>query len=179
MKNFLKSFRSKICYNLLMVYLIYSLPTELNDDLLITIGTVDLAIFFKRYWAASKIYTTPPTSTSQDTFMNIIRYLSVEKKNILLTYAATNGYTQVTKLLLLDPQVDPSTIDIYSIWVNSLGWDVIDTIELLLSDPRVDPSLHNNFLIVLAAEHGKVDLVKLLLLDPRVDPAADFNTAIR
>ena len=155
MKNFLKSFRSKICYNLLMVYLIYSLPTELNDDLLITIGTVDLAIFFKRYWAASKIYTTPPTSTSQDTFMNIIRYLSVEKKNILLTYAATNGYTKVVRKLLLDPQIDPSTIDIYSIWVNSLKCkDTIDTIKLLLSDPRIDPAADKNFSIRFASSYG-------------------------
>lgn len=123
--------------------------------------------------------------------------------------AAMYGCAEVIKVLLLDPNVDPSRANNIAIrWaaenghievvkllladsrvdpssasndalVSTANKGHLNVVELLLSDPRADPSGQDNMAIIYAARNGDTDMVKLLLADPRVDPTAQSNRAIR
>ena len=92
--------------------LIYSLPQELNDDILIIIGNFKLAIKCKRFWAASQLYNCE-MDVSQEILMNLnlICYFDVNTKNDTVIMASKNGHDKVVEQLLKDPRVDPSIND--------------------------------------------------------------------
>ena len=94
--------------------------------------------------------------------------------NVAIKMASINGHTEIVKLLLADPRVDPGDGKNPAIkWVVFNGYTEI--VELLLKDSRVNPADCKNFAIRMASKYGCVNIVKLLLKDSRVDPAADLN----
>jgi ankyrin repeat protein len=97
----------------------------------------------------------------------------------ILAGASENGHTNVVKLLLVDPRIDPATRGYdYPITIASRRGHV-SIVELLLADPRVDPAPDsNNNPIRDASGRGLVSVVKLLLADPRVDPSLGVPTAL-
>ena len=126
------------------MYLITLLPTEINDDIIVLLNNFDLALQFKRFWAASQLYSEDiHEELSQDDLMNIIHFLDVEKKSIIFKYASIVGHTEIVKMLLGDPRIDPSTNNNCAIRKAS-KYGHIQVVKLLLSDPRVDPSAHYN-----------------------------------
>ena len=172
-----------------MVYLIYLLPTEINDNVLLNIGCFDLAVVHKRFWVASKLFDVSDFNEIMDLFnthfnisesilMNIIDYFSVDVKVNVLKYACRKGHDKVVAQLLKDPRVDPSTNNNEAISLATF-YGKLDVVQLLLADPRVDPSDEDNYAIRTASFHGYYTVVKELLSDHRVDPTARDNYAIR
>jgi len=82
----------------------------------------------------------------------------------LVAKASERGRTEVVKLLLDQPGVDPSTNNNYPIRDASQKGHV-NVVKLLLKDPRVDPAANNNAAIQYASLLGNTELVKLLLKD--------------
>ncbi len=98
--------------------------------------------------------------------------------NESIGWASIKGHTEIVKILLEDPRVDPSDRNNLAIRLASENGH-IEIVKLLLKDPRVDPSDYNNYAIIYASTKGHAEIVKLLLADPRVDPSAENNLAIR
>ena len=167
-----------------MVYLIKSLPSELNDDIIILLNTVDLALQFERFWAASKIYSAASAASAakvhvpEEILMKIVKYLPHKEKEYVFRCAVFYGFVKVVNMLLADPSIDDKDIFDFAIyWASRKGNSKV--VQLLLSDSRVDPSIKNNAAIRWASRNGKFDVVKLLFSDPRVDPSSKDNEAIR
>lgn len=89
----------------------------------------------------------------------------------LLEYAIINGDTEVIKLLLTNPHINPHSPNYYAI-IDAAQYCSPDIIKLLLDDPRVDPTIDDNHSIRKASFHDKFENVELLLKDPRVDPSS-------
>ena len=68
------------------MYLITLLPYEINDNILIELKTVDLAVQFKRFWAASQLYSEAD-KVSEDILLGMIYHMNLEKKYTSLLYA--------------------------------------------------------------------------------------------
>lgn len=85
--------------------------------------------------------------------------------------ASENGHSEVVKLLLNDPRVDPSVSYNSAIRFASRNGHS-EVVKLLLDDPRVDPSADDNEALRQASQNGHIEVVKLLLADSRVDPSA-------
>ncbi len=95
------------------------------------------------------------------------------------TEAAKTGDTDKVKLLLNDPEVDPSAHNNWVIRLASRNGNT-EVVRLLLNDKRVNPAAENNYAIRWASRnYGRLEVVRLLLADPRVNPAAENNYAIR
>lgn len=94
-----------------------------------------------------------------------------------LRLAADKGHTDVVKLLLSDPRVDPTSRQSKALWIAASNGHV-EVVSLLLDDGRADPSAADNRAIRLASQHGHIEVVRLLLDDNRVDPSALDNYAI-
>ena len=93
----------------------------------------------------------------------------------LLESACSDGHTEVVKLLLADPGVDPSAEDNWCIrQASSLGQT--EVVKLLLADPGVDPSADDNWSILYASLLDQTEIVKLFLADPRVDTRSVNNS---
>jgi ankyrin repeat protein len=94
-----------------------------------------------------------------------------------LIAAASSGFTDAVKLLLLDDRVDPSAQNNEALlWASQEGY--LEIVKILLSDDRVDPSAEDNGALCFAAERGQLEIVKILLSDDRVDPSAEDNGAL-
>jgi hypothetical protein len=85
--------------------------------------------------------------------------------------AVDKKHTEVTRLLLANPRVDPSAKDNKAIRLASAKNNV-DILKLLLTDGRVDPAVYSNLVIRNACIWGTREMVALLLADPRVNPVA-------
>jgi hypothetical protein len=115
-----------------------------------------------------------------DTDLLVLLMKDVDPTNLhsLLCTAARNVQTEVVRLLLAHPRVNPAAID-----NEAIRWAAhnpcTDVVRLLLADPRVNPAARDNEAIRTAASGGHTDVVRLLLADPRVNPAALDNEAIR
>ena len=148
------------------MYLIYLLPVELNDNILIHIADFDLAIKFHRFWVASKLFNfNTKNKVPESVLMNLTLYFTVEKKNNLLFYASVLGYCKVIRLLLRYPKVDPLTLSPNgdeSIHLASM-FGKENVVALLLLDPNIYPSSQNNKAICWASEYGNEKVVKMLL----------------
>lgn len=121
-------------------------------------------------------------------------------------WACHRGYSKLVESLLLNPRIDPTSLDNLAIQL-AMQEDNIDTVKLLLLDTRIDPSSCNNFClrissisgycsilelllqhpkidpsntptIQLASQEGHLNIVKLLLSDPRVDPSINNNCSL-
>ena len=92
--------------------------------------------------------------------------------------AVINGDLEKVKLLLADPNFDPSANNGYPIRMASAS-KYPEIVKLLLADSRVDPSANDNSAIKWASKNNRIEVLKLLLADPRVDPSADHNSAIQ
>jgi len=93
--------------------------------------------------------------------------------------ASQNGHTEVVRLLLANPDVDPAAKVNYAIRMASINGHT-EVVRLLLADPRVDPAAVDNYAIRNASDKGHTEVIKLLLANPDVDPADDGNNyAIR
>lgn len=111
---------------------------------------------------------------------NLIKPIIVEKnKNnqevnteVLFNTACRHGYTEIVKLLLEDPRVNPAAKNNDAIR-DACYYGHTDIVKLLLEDKRVDSSALNNYAFRWASQNGHTDIVKLLLLDNRVDPSAN------
>jgi hypothetical protein len=111
--------------------------------------------------------------------------------NLPVKEAAKYGYQAVLKLLLRQPNVDPSnalpagpsfkvlkillqypnvdpTRKNNEVLKNMCSREDIRALKLLLKHPRIDPSFENNKLLEFATSNKKMEAVKLLLMDPRV-----------
>jgi ankyrin repeat protein len=87
--------------------------------------------------------------------------------------SSENGHTEIVRLLLNDPRVDPKANDNHAIRISSKNGHT-EVVRLLLNDPRVDPSANNNTAIRLSSKNGHTEVFLMLLNDPRVDPTT-FN----
>ena len=96
----------------------------------------------------------------------------------LFVEACHCGITEIVRLLLLDPRVDPSANDNEAIQ-HAISERNTEIVRLLLADPRVDPSTNENFPIRTSSHVGYTEMVRLLLADPRVDPSTNNNEPIR
>lgn len=97
-------------------------------------------------------------------------------KNKKFKKAINDNNIELVKLLLKDPNVDPSTDYNYGIcYASEDGYQEI--VELLLKDPRIDPSARENKALCLACENGYIEIVKLLLNDSRLYSSESLETA--
>lgn len=94
-----------------------------------------------------------------------------------LSFASSNGYIEILKLLLTHKRIDSSSFN------NEVGRAAknghIDVVKLLMSDERVDPSAKDSEAVWKAISNGHTEIVKLLLTDKRVNPAGHKNKALR
>ena len=151
------------------------LPQEVKDEILLYIGSFDLAIRLQRYCVAGKLYNVFK-EIPENVIMKIIKCISSKTKNDLMLSAAIKGYYTVIKTLISDPQVDDDTFNISLSRACEYGQE--DIAFLLLQDRRIDPSAKNNEAIRMASSKGHDKIVDLLLVYPRVNPSDDSNKAI-
>ena len=104
--------------------------------------------------------------------------IPLDTKSKLFIDAVRVGNTEVVKLLLEDPRINPADDNNLAIGLASQN-GYIEIVKLLLKDPRVDPSADEDYAIRMSSERGKTEVVRLLLKDDRVDPSAYNNWAIR
>lgn len=81
--------------------------------------------------------------------------------------ACRAGRTEVVRLLLTLPEVDPTTRDNLGFICACLGTH-IEVIKLLLSDPRIDPGAQENSAFASACSYREKEVMSLLLSDLRV-----------
>ena len=159
------------------MFLIASLPQELNDDILIIIGTVDLAVQYKRFWAASKICDVMMIDESNIiNFIKIIPYMTLEEKNKILEIVSMFGNDINMQLLLETCRIDPSINDNKVIRLASRYQNTM-VVKLLLNDSRVYQSANSDELFHWASQCGDYKIVKKLLSDHQVNRDS-FNYAI-
>ena len=92
--------------------------------------------------------------------------------NMALFYAAMHGYTDLVRMLLQDPRVDPSGAEVME---TACLEGQAEVVELLLEDPRVDLTIHGLSAMEASTLNGHAHVVQLLLKDGRVDPAMEEN----
>ena len=101
-------------------------------------------------------------------------------EHVSLHSACSSGDTEVVRLLLADPRVDPTRTDndgrtpLHYACYNGRH----EVVRLLLADPRVDPARADNSgrtPLHRACSTGHHEIVRLLLADPRVDPTHTDN----
>lgn len=95
--------------------------------------------------------------------------------NSCLLDASLNGHTEIVRLLLGDPRLEPSNRCLAL--ASKRGRN--EVVIFLLEDSRIDPAFSENECIRNASQRGHVEVVRLLIRDSRVDPSAKSNAAIR
>jgi len=83
--------------------------------------------------------------------------------------ACSHGFTEIVRLLLTDPRVDPKADTHYSLRTASKKGHT-DVVKVLLESGRVDPAGSDNYAILKACTGGHTSIVSMLLADSRVDP---------
>lgn len=97
--------------------------------------------------------------------------------NNAIKVASLMGHTEIVRMLLADPRLDPSVSENYA-FTRACTHGHTEVVRLLLADSRVDPAVDGNDAIGQACRHGRTEVVRLLLADSRVDPADEENFAI-
>jgi hypothetical protein len=90
-----------------------------------------------------------------------------------LAEAYASGHTEIVRLLLADPRIDPSDNGEQLTLSGACERKIPEMVRLLLSDPRVEPG-HPN-VIVAACRGGNAEIVRTLLAYESVDPSAEDN----
>jgi hypothetical protein len=103
------------------------------------------------------------------------------KNNEPIQRACERGDTEIVKLLLADPKVDPAcnTSDGKRYSSDETNFCIrraakaghIEVVKLLLKDKRVNPASRSNWALAAALEKGDFEMCKLLLTDQRVRDA--------
>lgn len=116
--------------------------------------------------------------------VNLVRLLGLYganpgfSDNYAIQWASDKGHTEVVRLLLTSPRVDPSAgVNCAIRWASHNGH--AEVVKLLLDNPRVNPGAMDNLAIQWASRIGHTEVVRLLLTSTRVDPSANFNYSIR
>jgi ankyrin repeat protein len=101
----------------------------------------------------------------------------VDRYEAALIMAATCGHTEIVRMLMAIPGVNPAAFRNEAIYAATRG-DHLATVKLLLTDERVDPQggLGNSFNEAIRREN--LEMVELLLADPRVHPEIKCNEAL-
>lgn len=121
-------------------------------------------------WAITEGFT--------EIFILLWRDPRIRLNSRMIQHAAEEGSVEILRLLLADPELDPSINNNGAIR-GAATTAHPESVQLLLADPRVDPTANYNEAIREAARLGRIETVQLLLQDPRVDPGAGDNEAIR
>ena len=87
--------------------------------------------------------------------------------NIAVYWACEKGHTEIVKLLLTHPNIDPSVCGGLAIFCASKNGH-LEIVKLLLAHPDIDPSDNNNAAVFEANYYGHSKVVKALLSDSRV-----------
>jgi len=110
---------------------------------------------------------------------SILDGVNTGKNNqMLIKFAAENGYTDIIEMLLKDDRVNPIVHNNLPIAYAAENGH-LDAVKVLMNDKRVDPSDHNNDAIKYALRNNHLTVVKELLKDKRVDPSYHNNDAIK
>jgi ankyrin repeat protein len=80
----------------------------------------------------------------------------------LLHIACQYGHTDVVRVLLMDPRIDPSK-DYNQALHTAVTMDRVEVVKLLLADRRVDPSDRENLSFYMARNNGNHIIMDLLL----------------
>ena len=81
--------------------------------------------------------------------------------NSAIAHASQNGHTEIVKLLLNHPKVNPADNANYAIRTASYN-NRIEVVKLLLTNSRVNPTDCDHDAIELASKYGHIEVVKLL-----------------
>jgi hypothetical protein len=95
--------------------------------------------------------------------------------NFAIKYACFVGNVKMTKLLLKQPEVDPSAENNYCLYYSVYN-NNINIIKMLLNDSRIDPSADHNHSFYAALMIKNYDAMKLLLQDIRVIEKLNIQT---
>lgn len=95
------------------------------------------------------------------------RFYRSDLYNWGLINAAWNGHTDIVRLLLTDPRVDPVANDDQAIRFSASRGHT-EVVKILLSQQKVDPTARNYFAVNYAATNGHLEVVKLLMNHDKV-----------
>ncbi|ORY48140.1 ankyrin [Rhizoclosmatium globosum] len=96
------------------------------------------------------------------------------QENRAFRWSARSGYTDVVRMLLKHPDVNPADQNHYAI-ASTPDIEQPDVVRLLLEDPRIDPSAQNHLALRWACDHDHIETIRLLLAHPGVDPSSSNN----
>lgn len=99
-------------------------------------------------------------------------------KNEILRLACIRGQIETIKLLISDPDMDPS-IDYNEQLYNACDKRRFEVVKYLLENKKVDPSVNNNYIIKNIAVNNSIEMTKFLLEDKRVNPSVDNNIILK
>jgi ankyrin repeat protein len=123
---------------------------------------------------------------SMGNFTMVSRFMDEKRNKIHLTHqnylafrtACKKGHVEIVKLLLKEPDIDPSADYNYAIkWASSNNH--VQVLRLLLNDGRANPGANMQLAIRLACKYSHIESVALLLQDSRVDASVEYNQCIR
>jgi len=95
--------------------------------------------------------------------------------NAAIQCATEKGHTEIVRLLIADPRVDPSVRGL--VFYDACGRGRFEIVKMLLEDGRIDPSEPWNHPLRTACLNGQIEIVRLLMADNRVDPSNNSNLA--
>ena len=101
-----------------------------------------------------------------------------DQNNLAIRVASARGHTDIVRMLLERPEVNPGAGDNEAIRLSS-GHGYTDIVGMLLKRPQVNPGARDNEALVNAVRNGRTKIFQLLLADSRVDPSARSNLPFR
>lgn len=91
-----------------------------------------------------------------------------------IVFASQNGHSDIVKLLLSDPRVDPTDDNNFSIIMASKNGHR-EVVKLLLNDNRIIPAKYSNYAIQQACQNGHTDIVQLLWQNKKVKNTLKYD----
>ena len=95
--------------------------------------------------------------------------------NAAIQCATKKGHTEIVRLLIADPRVDPSVRGL--VFNDACRRGHFEIVKMLLEDGRIDPTEPWNHPLRAACLNGQIEIVRLLMADNRVDPSNNSNLA--
>ena len=93
--------------------------------------------------------------------------MSQKTDDEFIIFAYEKGHIYIVKILLSNPNVDPSDFNNFSLTLAAKNGN-IDVVSLLIKDKRIDPACLENAPIQLAFQNDHIDIVNLLIGNERV-----------
>ncbi len=92
----------------------------------------------------------------------------LEDEQFYIKASSFGGYTEIVRILLAHPRVDPTNMEFWE----ATHWGNVATVDLLLADGRPDPGAeYEHWGNIALAKAVEPDVVRALLRDPRVEPS--------